>query len=74
MGAIVSAIGGGINAIISAIASIIMTIVSVIATIIITIIDVILDIICCNCFGARRSSMRTGTHRYNWGSRGGGAY
>ncbi|ESK91348.1 hypothetical protein Moror_2775 [Moniliophthora roreri MCA 2997] len=63
MGAIFSSIGRGINAIISAIANVIMTIVSAITTVIVTIFDVILDILCCRCFGSRRSGMRTGRRR-----------
>ncbi|KAJ3787953.1 hypothetical protein GGU11DRAFT_767686 [Lentinula aff. detonsa] len=63
MGAIFSSIGRGINAIISAIANVIMTIVSAITTVIVTIFDVILDILCCRCFGSRRTGMRTGRRR-----------
>ncbi|KAJ4498156.1 hypothetical protein C8R41DRAFT_161782 [Lentinula lateritia] len=63
MGAIFSSIGAGINAIISAIAGVIMTIVGAITTVIVTIFDVILDILCCRCFGSRRSGMRTGRRR-----------
>ncbi|KAJ3841957.1 hypothetical protein EV361DRAFT_831987 [Lentinula raphanica] len=69
MGSIFSAIGRGINAIISAIANVFITIVSAITTVIVTIFDVILDILCCNCFGSRRSGMRTGRRR-----RGGAMY
>ncbi|KII84849.1 hypothetical protein PLICRDRAFT_45664 [Plicaturopsis crispa FD-325 SS-3] len=68
MGSIFSAIGNGINAIIGAIASVIMTIVGVITTIIVTIFDVIVDIICCRCFGSRRSTMRTGRRGRGGGS------
>ncbi|KAL4258212.1 hypothetical protein AB1N83_010911 [Pleurotus pulmonarius] len=63
MGSIFSAIGRGINAIISAIANVFMTIVSAITTIIVTIFDVIMDIICCRCFGSRRTGRRTGRTR-----------
>ncbi|KAH7874640.1 uncharacterized protein C8R40DRAFT_1171256 [Lentinula edodes] len=63
MGAIFSSIGAGINAIISAIAGVIMAIVGAITTVIVTIFDVILDILCCRCFGSRRSGMRTGRRR-----------
>ncbi|KAJ3811195.1 hypothetical protein EV368DRAFT_82817 [Lentinula lateritia] len=63
MGAIFSSIGAGINAIISAIAGVIMAIVGAITTVLVTIFDVILDILCCRCFGSRRSGMRTGRRR-----------
>ncbi|KAI6005993.1 hypothetical protein EDD15DRAFT_2359109 [Pisolithus albus] len=58
MGSIFSAIGSGINAIISAIANVFMTIVGAITTVIVTIFDVIVDILCCRCFGSRRSQSR----------------
>ncbi|KAG0705152.1 hypothetical protein DFH29DRAFT_302489 [Suillus ampliporus] len=67
-GSIFSAIGSGINAVISAIAGVIMAIVGAITTVIVTIFDVIVDILCCRCFGSRRSGMRTGRRRR------GGAY
>ncbi|TFK38333.1 hypothetical protein BDQ12DRAFT_651263 [Crucibulum laeve] len=67
MGSIFSAIGRGINAVISAIAGVIMAIVSAITTVIVTIFDVIADILCCRCFGSRRSGRRMGRSR-----RGGG--
>ncbi|KAF7361473.1 hypothetical protein MSAN_01180500 [Mycena sanguinolenta] len=63
MGSIFSAIGNGINAIISAIANVIMTIVGAITTVIVTIFDVILDILCCRCFGSRRSGSRYSRRR-----------
>ncbi|RDB23959.1 hypothetical protein Hypma_009289 [Hypsizygus marmoreus] len=55
MGSIVSSIGNGINAIVSAIAGVIMTIVGAITSVIVTIFHVIADILCCRCFGSRRS-------------------
>ncbi|KAF8907076.1 hypothetical protein CPB84DRAFT_346961 [Gymnopilus junonius] len=58
-GSIFSAIGGGINAVISAIAGVIMAIVSAITAVIVTIFNVIADILCCRCFGSRRSGRRT---------------
>ncbi|KAJ8587970.1 hypothetical protein M405DRAFT_820473 [Rhizopogon salebrosus TDB-379] len=69
MGSIFSAIGNGINAIVSAIAAVVMTIVGAITTVIVTIFDVIIDILCCNCFGSRRSRRRTG-RRSRMGGRG----
>ncbi|KAF9560406.1 hypothetical protein CPC08DRAFT_636637, partial [Agrocybe pediades] len=62
-GSIVSAIGRGINAIISAIANVFMTIIGAITTVIVTIFNVIADILCCRCFGSRRSGRRTGRSR-----------
>ncbi|KIM44129.1 hypothetical protein M413DRAFT_443173 [Hebeloma cylindrosporum] len=63
MGSIFSAIGRGINAVISAIASVIMAIVGAITTVIVTIFDVIADILCCRCFGSRRSGGRMSRRR-----------
>ncbi|EGO03370.1 hypothetical protein SERLA73DRAFT_174841 [Serpula lacrymans var. lacrymans S7.3] len=68
MGSIISAIGHGIEVVIMAVAGLIMAIVGAVTTIIVTIFDVILDILCCRCFGSRRSGMRTGRR----GRRGGG--
>ncbi|EFI27835.1 hypothetical protein CC1G_14324 [Coprinopsis cinerea okayama7 len=64
MGSVFSAIGRGINSIISAIANVFMTIVSAITYVIVTIFDVITDILCCRCFGSRRSSRRTGRTKF----------
>ncbi|KAJ4483242.1 hypothetical protein J3R30DRAFT_3447162 [Lentinula aciculospora] len=63
MGAIFSSIGAAINSVISAIAGVIMAIVGAITMVIVTIFDVILDILCCRCFGSRRTGMRTGRRR-----------
>ncbi|KAJ7226916.1 hypothetical protein GGX14DRAFT_693042 [Mycena pura] len=71
MGSIFSAIGRGINSVVSAIAGVIMAIVSAITTVIVTIFDVILDILCCRCFGSRRSSRRTGRSRRGGAGRSG---
>ncbi|KAJ7139974.1 hypothetical protein C8R43DRAFT_1109638 [Mycena crocata] len=69
-GSIFSAIGRGINAIISAIAGVIMTIVGAITTVIVTIFDVIVDILCCRCFGSRRSGGRRARRRGGVGGAG----
>ncbi|KAF6743161.1 hypothetical protein DFP72DRAFT_146355 [Ephemerocybe angulata] len=64
MGSVISAIGRGINAIISAIANVFLAIVSAITYILVSIFDLITDILCCRCFGSRRSSRRTGRTKY----------
>ncbi|CAK5278681.1 unnamed protein product, partial [Mycena citricolor] len=63
MGSIFSAIGRGIMAIIGAIANVLETIVGAITTVIVTIFDVIVDILCCRCFGSRKSGRRYGRHK-----------
>ncbi|KAH7915771.1 hypothetical protein BJ138DRAFT_1140874 [Hygrophoropsis aurantiaca] len=69
MGSIFSAIGRGIEVIIMAVAGLLMAIVGAITTVIVTIFDVIVDILCCRCFGSRRSGMRT-SRRRGFGRRG----
>ncbi|KAF8590159.1 hypothetical protein K439DRAFT_1404048 [Ramaria rubella] len=58
MGSVFSAIGGGIIAVISAIAWLLEAIVGAITAVIVTIFTVIGDILCCRCFGGRRTRSR----------------